>query len=87
MGDAAFERGHDREDFLEVAQAQFGDEAPLVRLQVHQPLGREHLERFAQGRAADAELLGQGGFVQALAGQQRMVVNPLAQQADRLFRQ
>jgi len=58
-----------------------------VRLQIDQPLGRKNLERFAQRRAADAELLGQRRLVQPLARRENVIVDLLAQQIDGLLRQ
>jgi DNA-binding GntR family transcriptional regulator len=56
-------------------------------LQINQPLGRQDLERFAQRRAADAELLGKHGLIQPLARRQLVVVDLLTQQIDGLLRQ
>lgn len=51
----------------------------------HQSLGSKHLQRFAQQRAADAELLGDLQFVDPTARLQLAAENALAQLFRHLF--
>jgi hypothetical protein len=85
--DAAFQHGHDRENLVEVVQRQLGDEAAAPRLDVHQALGGEDLQRLAQRRAADAEVGGERRLVQALPRNEVVAEDALAQEIDRLLAQ
>jgi hypothetical protein len=78
-GAAPLEQGHQREDVVEVALGQFGNVAAAARLQGDQAFGSQHLERLAQGRAADAVLLGQGLLVDPGARLQFVREDALAQ--------
>ena len=55
----AFEPAHDVEQFGEIVLAQLPHARAAVRQQFDQPFGRQHLQRFTQRRARDAQHLAQ----------------------------
>ena len=55
----SLEHGHDLEHFIQVALGDLGHITAPARLERYQPLGCQHLERFAQRRAGNAVILGQ----------------------------
>ncbi|MCY1522531.1 hypothetical protein D9M68_573890 [compost metagenome] len=79
VGAAAFEQRHQREDLVQVLLGQFVDKAAAARLEPDQPFRSQHLQRFAQRRARDAERLGHRAFVDPGAGRKRMGIDHCAQ--------
>ena len=67
------------EDLVQVLLGDFVDEAAAPRLVAHQPFGRQHLQRLAQRRARDLQLLGQPRFVQESARHQLAGEDAVAQ--------
>ena len=63
----AFQPAHDVEQFVEIALAQLPHAGAAVGQQLDQPFGRQHLQRFAQRRAGDAQHLAKLAFGNAAA--------------------
>jgi hypothetical protein len=73
----AFEHRHQRENLVEILLRDFGHEAAAARLQRHQAFRGKHLERFTQGRTADAVIDRQQLLVDPIPRLQFMRKNPL----------
>jgi hypothetical protein len=56
------------EDLVQILLRDLGHEAAAARPQRHQPFGRQNLQRFAQGRPADAVIDRQQLLVDAVPG-------------------
>ena len=70
------------EQVVDIAQVFFrhlGDIGAAPHLHGHQPFGGQHLQRFAQGRAADAEIFGNFQLVDPAAGFELAAEDALAQ--------
>ena len=67
-GAAAFEQRHHRKQRVGVVFGELDDAAAAVRHQLYQALGGQHLERLAQGGAADLPGVGQRLLVDPGAG-------------------
>ena len=77
-GGIALEQCEQVEHLGQIALGHLGDVGAAAQLHRHQALGREHLQRLAQRRAADAELGRQGLLVDPAAGRERMREDALA---------
>jgi len=77
-----------RQQLVNLAQVlfgYFGDVGAAAYLHGHQAFGCQHLDRLAQRRAADAQLLGDLELVDPAAGWQFAVEDALAQQLGHFF--
>ena len=73
-------------DLVDIGPRQPGDARAPMALECEKSFALEFDERFANRAAADAELLGQTGFVEVLAGFERTAHQCRAQQIDDIFR-
>ncbi len=84
-GGIAFEQRHQVEDLGQVAFRHLGDIGAAAQLHRHQSFGGEHLQRFAQRRAADAVGGGQRLFVDPAAGRELVAQDLRSQPFGDLF--
>jgi hypothetical protein len=84
-GRVAFQQRQEVVDLLQVLVGNFGDVGAAAHLHGHQAFGRQHLQRLAQRRAADAVFLRQLDLVDPAARLQFAPEDPLAQLLRHLF--
>jgi hypothetical protein len=84
-GGVAFQQRQQVVHLGQVLLGDLGDVGAAAHLHRHQAFGRQHLQRFAQGRAADAVFLRQLDLVDPAARLQFAPENALAQQLRHLF--
>ena len=75
----SFEQSDQRKNIVNILAGNFRHIAAPARLQFHQTFRRQHLERFAQGRAGNTILLGQFLFIHPVARGQFVRKNLLPQ--------
>jgi hypothetical protein len=79
VGAASFQQGQHREDLVQVLLGHLVHEAAAPRLVPHQAFCRQYLQRLAQRRAGDLQLLGQLHLVEELARRHRAREDQFAQ--------
>jgi len=85
QGGIAFEQREQVIDLVEVTLGHFGDVGAAPQLHRDQPLGGEHLQRLAQGSAADAVLRGERLLVDPAARGERVGEDAGAQRLGHLL--
>ena len=78
-GGIAFKQSQQVVDIGQIAVRYLCDVSAAPHFHGHQAFGREHLQCFSQGRAADAVFIGQLQFVNPAARHQFATENSLAQ--------
>jgi hypothetical protein len=84
-GASPFEQRHHREELVGIVFRELGDLATLAWHECHEAFGGQHLERFAQRRAADLPVTCEGELVDPLAGDQLPLEHHRAQPGRHFF--